>query len=648
MNVLLLTYLITAAGSLWVLWRRSNQGIHSNQPYLYVVGTIFAGSVGFLLTGWYERESVTWLPPLFFLLFVIIPGLCTYLRNYLVRSGHFRAGVTLQTFITYLVWAEIERVELLLVRSAAYTAMGRPEDAEDMLDRLEEKGNLPEPVENRLYQHRIMLAGFHRDWNRVLEHYNRVRRRNLHEWNSTLIHAARAYAERGQIEHARDLINRLEQRPLEEQEQMAVSTVRLAMDCLRGDLQRSTSRLRQIENQFGSELPDRYFPYWKGRAKLHAGYFREAEELFESALDLTDEDEVRWREAIEEQLREARRRREEKGDSEPRPPEGVIGGSRPEGGRSEFFSRLEQQQGPRPDPEIQQFIHRINRLPRITIVLLVIIGFVFTYMNIGVSLDTEHIGGVFQDHASLIVFGMKADYLIDQEPNQEFSLPELREEFGEQPGGQGAVRMETTERLIELFGESDDGSPEFPKGQYWRLITAVFLHLGLIHILLNGYGLWILGKILENIYGWRDFLSIFLFSGLTGSIASWLHPTYQASAGASGAIFGLLGGLLALMLVRKEGMPERIRSQLLPQLIFWTVLSVAFGYIPGLRIDNAGHIGGLCGGFLICCFLSPLMDAKAEGIGKYIRWTICLLLIGIYGWGLMEGVLFAIEYIPRL
>ncbi|MCI2254540.1 rhomboid family intramembrane serine protease [Domibacillus sp. PGB-M46] len=135
-------------------------------------------------------------------------------------------------------------------------------------------------------------------------------------------------------------------------------------------------------------------------------------------------------------------------------------------------------------------------------------------------------------------------------------------------------------------------NPLILEGEWWRFITPVFLHIGLLHLLMNSMALYYLGTAVEQIYGRLRFLWIYLFSGFTGSLLSFLL-TPNLSAGASGAIFGLFGALLYFGVTK-------------PKLFFRTMgmnvlvvigINLAFGFtVPG--IDNAGHIGGLIGGFL--------------------------------------------------
>ena len=129
-------------------------------------------------------------------------------------------------------------------------------------------------------------------------------------------------------------------------------------------------------------------------------------------------------------------------------------------------------------------------------------------------------------------------------------------------------------------------------GEYYRLITGIFLHGNLPHLLFNCYALFVIGTQIENFFGKIKYLIIYLFSGLMGSLFSIIFANYL-SIGASGAIFGLMGSLLYFGYHYRVYLGNVIKSQILPLII----LNLLLGLLPG--IDNFAHIGGLLGGTII-------------------------------------------------
>jgi len=133
-------------------------------------------------------------------------------------------------------------------------------------------------------------------------------------------------------------------------------------------------------------------------------------------------------------------------------------------------------------------------------------------------------------------------------------------------------------------------------GQWWRPLTSMFLHGGPLHLVLNAWVLYQLGSLCEFMLGSRQMLGVYLVSGLAGSFASLAWQT-GASVGASGAIFGLMGALIAFLLRRREMLTPSAKS-LLWQLVGWAGVNVYLGMsIP--EIDLAAHFGGFVMGFLL-------------------------------------------------
>jgi rhomboid protease GluP len=155
------------------------------------------------------------------------------------------------------------------------------------------------------------------------------------------------------------------------------------------------------------------------------------------------------------------------------------------------------------------------------------------------------------------------------------------------------------------------------QGEYWRLFTAMFLHIGIMHLFFNSYALYIYGSLVEKLFGRIRFIIIYATAGLMGSLLSYLLSPNPA-AGASGAIFGLMGSLLYFRR-RKRGLYQQAFG---PSLYIIIGINLLFGFLqPG--IDNWGHIGGLIGGFLA---------ANAVGLYRERRFAIKEILIKILIW----------------
>lgn len=156
-------------------------------------------------------------------------------------------------------------------------------------------------------------------------------------------------------------------------------------------------------------------------------------------------------------------------------------------------------------------------------------------------------------------------------------------------------------------------------GEYYRLITSAFLHIGIFHLLFNCYALYVIGRQLESFLGKIKFLIIYLVSALCGSLMSMIFPI-SISAGASGAIFGLLGSLFYFGYNYRVYLGTVLKSQIIPLIL----INLIFGFMVS-GINNAAHIGGLIGGILITMSLGiKYKSKKSEQINGIVLLSLFL------------------------
>ena len=155
----------------------------------------------------------------------------------------------------------------------------------------------------------------------------------------------------------------------------------------------------------------------------------------------------------------------------------------------------------------------------------------------------------------------------------------------------------STQNPESLLAYGANFGPLVAEGEYWRLFTSTFLHIGLMHLLFNSIGLLIYGLMLERAFGRTRFLLIYVASGLAGATVSFVMNPMAISAGASGAIFGLLGAMGACFLTG-GGITGRAGQRDFIGILVLVAINLAFGFmVPG--IDNWAHIGGLVMGFAL-------------------------------------------------
>ena len=166
------------------------------------------------------------------------------------------------------------------------------------------------------------------------------------------------------------------------------------------------------------------------------------------------------------------------------------------------------------------------------------------------------------------------------------------------------------------------------RGEWWRLITAAFLHGGILHILMNSWVLFDLGPQVNEAFGTPRFLVIYFVSSVTGYLAS-LYWSSAVSIGASAGLCGLIGAMIALGTRDRSAVGAALRRQY----IQWMVYLLIFGLLPGLNIDNAAHLGGLAGGFAVAYVAGT--PGFSQGVENFWRVAAGVSLAAT-GWAFFE------------
>jgi rhomboid protease GluP len=160
------------------------------------------------------------------------------------------------------------------------------------------------------------------------------------------------------------------------------------------------------------------------------------------------------------------------------------------------------------------------------------------------------------------------------------------------------------------------------RGDWWRLVTAGFLHGGLLHIAMNSWALFDLGAQVDEIYGTSRFVVFYILSSIGGFVAS-MYWSGSLSVGASAALFGLIGAMIALGVNNRTSMGGAIREMY----IRWAIYGLLFGLLPQFHIDNAAHIGGLVTGFVTAYFTGTprISTSPSEQAWRLAAWGCALL-----------------------
>jgi len=176
-------------------------------------------------------------------------------------------------------------------------------------------------------------------------------------------------------------------------------------------------------------------------------------------------------------------------------------------------------------------------------------------------------------------------------------------------------------------------------GEWWRLVSSIFVHVGWLHLLFNCYGCYLFGRFVERIAGRWGLFTLFLLSGIGGSATSAFLGTYTMSAGASGAVFGLLGAALALVVRLRGALPPVQQRTTILSFLFLAALSMGFGFLEP-RIDNLAHAGGFAVGAIGG---AVLRFREARGMFRLGRWLVRLACAAVFLLAAAAGADYAIS-----
>ncbi|MDH4128143.1 MAG: rhomboid family intramembrane serine protease [Spirochaetota bacterium] len=179
----------------------------------------------------------------------------------------------------------------------------------------------------------------------------------------------------------------------------------------------------------------------------------------------------------------------------------------------------------------------------------------------------------------------------------------------------------------------------YPKGEYFRFITAYFLHIHPLHIIFNMFSLFMVGPFIEHIFGKINFFILYMFTGLVSTVSSYLITMPPEAVGASGAIFGIVGGFTTFLIMYKDKLKQDIRKKLLINIFVVVGINLAFGLFSSIgvtgsiQVDNAAHVGGLLSGAIIAIFLKPeALETGKKKISLAIALLYLVIILASFAW----------------
>jgi rhomboid protease GluP len=199
---------------------------------------------------------------------------------------------------------------------------------------------------------------------------------------------------------------------------------------------------------------------------------------------------------------------------------------------------------------------------------------------------------------------------------------------------------------------ADNAGSVLIQGQWWRIVTAMFVHVGWIHLLGNMWCLWNLGLLAEPLMGSAGVLAVYILTGAAGNLLSTLYnwlmnyhewmithsiTAFPAGAGASGAVFGIAGALIILLKSQRLPIPPRELYKLRRSVIYFAAINLGIGFTislgvvtrhTGILIDNSAHLGGVLCGLLFAAPMVPRIGAPRDLFLFRLRVAI-VMVVGI-------------------
>src|SRR5580704_2681756 len=202
----------------------------------------------------------------------------------------------------------------------------------------------------------------------------------------------------------------------------------------------------------------------------------------------------------------------------------------------------------------------------------------------------------------------------------------------------------TAEQLMQ-WGANNAGSVLI-SDQWWRIVTAMFVHVGIIHLATNMWCLWNLGLLAEPLMGSFGLFAVYILTGAAGNLLStaknWMFPVhdasgaliFQAGAGASGAVFGIAGALIVLLRSKLLPVPPEEVRKLRKSVIYFAAINLVIGLsinfgsgFTGVEVDNSAHIGGFLCGLLFAAPMVPRIGSPRSDFQFKLRLTVGLVVL---------------------
>ncbi len=515
-----------------------------------------------------------------FLIFVVMPPLLISTAMGREQRWHWRNAAMFWRLSSWFTWGQTGRLYRRHGTALRLMARGRREESLSALDDLipvESKPGprpLPPAIYGLVHIWKLSLLVTLRQWERALAFYESV-----YDWGTlglamqARMFAAWALAETGQFERAlRSLqLVLLSPRTLGTRQGQLWET-RVAVAALAGDRE-TVEELLEHGGYVRKRLRfARFAAYWRGRCALARGEFGEAMRMLTLAYALTHRRNRLWREAIQEQVRIVEAGRAPHPDPLPRGARGNAGST------ADTTEPIRQAQDGRVPP-----MPREGTRP--TTATWAAPGPVYQH-------GQELLQRAEKDSAgwrALMHMGRPEPVTL----SLLLVLATVHLVFG------WCLREEMQEKVLMWAGNSAD---TVKMGEWWRLFTTLFLHANLLHLAMNGVGLWLFGSAVEKTMGRWRMLVVFVAGGALGNVLSAWLARYDVAIGASGGIFAVIGAFAVGVWRLRSPMYVALRRRLLVVVALMVAADFTIGGLEP-QVDNLAHVGGFFAGMALAVVL---------------------------------------------
>jgi rhomboid protease GluP len=505
------------------------------------------------LGGIYFDEEFVWVPVAWTLLvlFIVLPAVLSSTAARMEQRAAWGRAAFFRRLASRFIWGWMGRLYRRYAAALQLAASGYTQEALDALDELATQP-MPLVIRGIVRTWKLSLLVTLRRWEQAVAYYESV-----YDWGTLGLStqgrllAARAFAETGNIGRALRSLQfvMLSPRTLGAKQTQLWAT-RVCVAALAGDAEGVEEQLGRREYTRRSRGFKKFAAYWRGRCALARVEHKEAVRLLTQAYGLTRAGNKLWREAITEQLQRAK----EGGELRPQagalapPNHATIPATDPMYAHGqELLQRAEK------DTAAWRALMHMGQPELVTLTLVLLLA-------------TVH---------------LTSDVLLSGEAQ---------------------------DKLLLLFGNS---SETVKGGEWWRAFTALFLHANLLHLAMNGTGLWLFGSAVEKTMGRWRLLVVFLLGGALGNLASAFVAHYDVAIGASGGIFAVIGAFGVGVWRLRSPMYITLRRRLLVILMLMVASDFTIGGLEP-QVDNLAHVGGFFSGILLAVVLWPRGASSGE------------------------------------